>query len=218
LRNNLITGSLTGISCENAEPEIGFNNVFGNSNGNYLNCPAGVGEFVTVNFNNDTSDVFFNFSRDPLYVDAAAGDFRIAQGSHSIDAGDPDNPAGISFSGPRPDIGFFEVVDGVVSVSRRQDAQPSSHRLEQNYPNPFNPGTTIVYEIAGSREVPVRLTIHNSVGQTVRKLITARQAPGRHQIFWPGEDDHARPVASGIYFSRLEINGAVRTRAMILAR
>jgi len=68
LNNNIVTGSSTGISSESSEPEIFYNNVFGNSDGNFLDCPAGVGEMSAVNFNGHASDVFGNISFHPLYV------------------------------------------------------------------------------------------------------------------------------------------------------
>lgn len=302
LHNNLITGSITGISCENAAPQVRFNNVVGNLDRDFLNCPPGVGERTTVNFNNDSCDVFANISFDPFYVNPAEGDFRIGEDSPCVDAGNPANPADFVFSGARPDIGFHEFDGGTLSVEfsyflwrngelvwetasetnnlgfeiqraihsgsqfvviafvpgnsttasprtyhyrdevnsgiyyyrlkqidtdgssrlsavlRVDYAMPRQHTLGQNYPNPFNPSTTIAYEISGAVEMPVRLLIYNGLGQVIRELINTRQLPGRHQVAWAADDALGRPVTSGVYFYRLEINDEIQARQMILVR
>ena len=218
LYDNLITGSSTGISCENGAPEIAYNNVFGNYEGDFINCPTGIGELTALNFNNHPSDASANVSLDPLYLDAAQGDFRIRDDSPCVNAGHPANPAGIAYSGPRPDIGFTEIGDGTSGVDRDAAQLPYTHRLSQNYPNPFNPSTTIQYEISGGTELPVRLSICNETGQVVRELVNGWQAPGTHRVVWGADDDAGRRVASGAYVYRLEVNGEVRSRRMLLVR
>jgi parallel beta-helix repeat protein len=215
--NNIVTGSSAGISAESSEPEIFFNNVFGNSDGNFLDCPEGVGEAVTTNFNGDASDVFSNISLNPVYVNPVNNDFRIGAGSPCIDAGSPQNPGGGLFTGQHPDIGFLES-DGTISEVAAAAPTPAKHALELNYPNPFNPGTTIEYVVGGISAQTVRLVIYNSLGQHVRELIDARQAPGAYQVQWNGENDHDLPVVSGVYFSRLQINNEVHIRKMALSR
>ncbi len=216
--NNIITGSSTGISSESAEPEILYNNVFGNSDGNFLDCPAGVGEMSTVNFNGHASDAFGNISFHPLYVNPAENDFRIGQGSPCIDAGSPDNPAGGTFVGARPDLGFLEFDGAISDVSDGKSTVPEEHALAQNYPNPFNPGTTIDYKVGGTKPQSVQLMIYNSLGQLIRDLINTTQAPGLYQVYWDGKDDFSRAVGSGVYFSRLEVNRESHIRKMILTR
>ena len=218
LYNNIVTGSSTGISSESAAPQIFYNNVFGNSDGNFLDCPAGVGEMSTVNFNGHASDAFGNISFHPLYVNPADNDFRIGQGSPCIDAGSPDNPAGSSFVGSRPDLGFLEFDGAISDVSDRKSTVPEEHALAQNYPNPFNPGTTIDYKVGGTATQSVQLTIYNSLGQLVRELINTSQAPGLYQVYWNGKDGYSRAAGSGVYFSRLEVNKELHIRKMILTR
>lgn len=218
LYNNIVTGSSTGISSESAEPEIFHNNVFGNSDGNFLDCPAGVGEMSTVNFNGHAGDAFGNISLDPIYVNPAESDFRIAQGSPCIDAGSPDNPAGGVFAGSRPDLGFLEFDGAISEVSGGEYAVPEEHALAQNYPNPFNPGTTIEYMVGGSTAQPVRLAIYDGLGRLVRELVDASQAPGPYRVYWNGKDELSRAAGSGVYFSRLKVNKELHTRKMILTK
>lgn len=218
LHNNLITGSATGISCENASPEIRFNDVFGNTQSDFFNCPPAVGVPVTVNFNNDSCDVFANICADPLYTDPASGDFRLGERSPCIDAGNPANPASVVYYGARPDVGYHEFSESTLSVELSHFILPQQHKLRQNHPNPFNPSTTIAYEITGAEETPVRLLIYNTTGQVIRELVNMRQSPGGYQIVWAADDDANKPVAAGLYFYRLEVGDEILARRMILVR
>jgi hypothetical protein len=80
--------------------------------------------------------------------------------------------------------------------------QPFTTRLFPNRPNPFNPATTIALEIGEGGFG--RLTIPNVRGQTGRRLVAETRAAGRHSVRWDGRDDAGRPLASGLYFCRLE--------------
>lgn len=93
---------------------------------------------------------------------------------------------------------------------------PQAFQLEQNYPNPFNPETLIRYTMLEAGDVS--LTIYNSLGQRIRKLVNSYQRAGQHQITWRGGDDKGLPVATGIYFYRLEANGFVSIRKMSLLK
>jgi hypothetical protein len=80
---------------------------------------------------------------------------------------------------------------------------PREFALEQNYPNPFNPSTKFRYNL------PVRaqltLSIFNLAGQEVAKLVDGVQDAGVHEIFWNA--DAAHPMASGVYFYRIDAAG-----------
>ncbi len=99
---------------------------------------------------------------------------------------------------------------------------PASIELEQNYPNPFNATTALVYSLPniGAQPATVRLVVYNSIGQRVTTLIDDRQFPGRHVVYWDGADDSGQPVASGVYFYRLEVSGIdfVKNRKMVLLK
>ncbi len=98
----------------------------------------------------------------------------------------------------------------------REAPLPESFELSQNYPNPFNPTTTIKYflpEVAN-----VELTIVNIMGQTVRTLVSAMQAPGEHAVTWDGRDQSGVPVSSGIYLYRMNAGDFSQTRKMVLMK
>jgi hypothetical protein len=107
-----------------------------------------------------------------------------------------------------------------VSISAPESAEPLI--VEQNYPNPFNATTAIVYSLPniGAQPAPVRLAVYNLLGQQIKSLIDERQQPGRHIVYWDGTDQQGRPVASGVYFYRLEVSGIefVRSGKMILMK
>ncbi len=94
---------------------------------------------------------------------------------------------------------------------------PTHFRLVQNYPNPFNPSTTIKYALPKPAEV--RLTIFNAFGQKIRMLVdNERKEPGTHAVEWDGRNDADVPVATGLYFYKLQTKDYVRTLKMLLVK
>jgi hypothetical protein len=80
-----------------------------------------------------------------------------------------------------------------------------------NYPNPFNPSTRIPFTVggrAGAHAGRVELRIYNVAGARVATLVNENRAPGTYVARWAGRDDAGNPVASGIYFARLTVNGS----------
>jgi hypothetical protein len=73
----------------------------------------------------------------------------------------------------------------------------TSYQLEQNYPNPFNPSTVIRFQLPVSGEVT--LSIYNTNGQLVRKLVAGEMNAGRHTIVWDATNERGERVASGVY-------------------
>jgi hypothetical protein len=92
---------------------------------------------------------------------------------------------------------------------------PDQFALQPNYPNPFNPETILSYDLPQSTRV--QLMVFDLLGQQVRVLVDEEKAAGRYQAVWDGRDRHGQPVASGIYFCRLEAGSfrAIRRMAVI---
>jgi flagellar hook assembly protein FlgD len=88
--------------------------------------------------------------------------------------------------------------------------------LHSNYPNPFNPSTTINFSLPTKAQT--RLVIYNVRGQKVKALLSDTLDCGNHSVVWNGRDDSNRPVASGIYFARLEQSGATKISKMMLMK
>lgn len=91
-----------------------------------------------------------------------------------------------------------------------------------NYPNPFNPATRLPYVVGGpvgGRGVRVELRIYDVTGARVATVVNDAKAPGTYVARWDGRDERARPVASGIYFARLVVDGASPlVRKMVLLK
>ncbi|MGD8395413.1 MAG: FlgD immunoglobulin-like domain containing protein, partial [Candidatus Eiseniibacteriota bacterium] len=86
-------------------------------------------------------------------------------------------------------------------------------------PNPLLRGLSeILFEVpSGARSIDV--AIYDATGRRVRSLASGRLEPGRMRLTWDGREPSGRPVASGIYFVRLAIDGgAVETRRLVVVR
>ncbi len=93
---------------------------------------------------------------------------------------------------------------------------PRVTKLTGNYPNPFNPTTTILFDIA--KDGNAKLEIFNIKGQKVKTLFNEEIKAGSYNIKWHGEDDNHKPLASGVYFSRLTTSEKALTKKMILLK
>ena len=95
--------------------------------------------------------------------------------------------------------------------------EPVSENLTAtNYPNPFNPETTIEMNIPQASQV--RLSVYNLKGQLVRSLVNEHLEAGVYQYVWDGTDSRGNQSASGLYFYRVESEGQVINRRMLLLK
>jgi hypothetical protein len=120
--NNIVVGNRAGIQAGSTfDPNacggclVGYNNLFGNTGGNWLNYPAEYGDLTTTNANGTPADHAMNISTDPLFV--GLDDYHIQSSSPAKDAGTfiegvvpTDDFDGESRMLPI-DIGFDEVLD-----------------------------------------------------------------------------------------------------------
>jgi hypothetical protein len=88
---------------------------------------------------------------------------------------------------------------------------PNTYKLYQNHPNPFNPCTTIDFDLPKACEV--NLKIFNVLGEEVATLLSENLSAGSYSYEW-GASNHP----SGMYLFRLEAEGFVEIRKMILIR
>ena len=113
-----------------------------------------------------------------------------------------------------PDIGAWESPRRapVVGLERQlSNNLPNSYELKQNYPNPFNPVTIIAFDLP--QPCKVTLKIFNLLGEEVTTLLSASLLSGSYKYEWD-----ASGLASGVYLYRLEAEGYVETRKMILMK
>ena len=83
--------------------------------------------------------------------------------------------------------------------------------LSQNYPNPFNPSTKIKFTLP--YQTYVKLSIYNSLGETVTVLTDEILPAGNHEYLW-----NAVNIASGVYYYRLESGNFSRVMKMMLVK
>jgi len=88
---------------------------------------------------------------------------------------------------------------------------PTDYNLGQNFPNPFNPSTNIKFGLPKSSDV--KLKIYDILGNEVSTLINNRLNPGTFEVHWD-----ASRFASGVYFYKLEADGFVQTKRMLLVK
>lgn len=111
--------------------------------------------------------------------------------------------------------------------------------LGQNFPNPFNPTTTIPFAVGDaptcsdqSRIHRVTLRIYNVLAQLVaipilqgtsgnagQPLENVQLGCGQYTAYWNGMYLNSnREVASGVYLYRLEVDGKMLVRKMIVMK
>jgi hypothetical protein len=98
-------------------------------------------------------------------------------------------------------------------------------KLFNNYPNPFNPTTKIKFTVftspfnpspyqgEGNRERLVTLKIYDILGNEIATLVNERKTPGTYEV-----EFNAEGLSSGIYFSKLSVNGNSSLRKMVLMK
>ncbi len=93
---------------------------------------------------------------------------------------------------------------------------PAASRLLPNVPNPFNPQTEIRFELAKAGRA--RVTIFDVTGRKVRTLIDQSMSAGPQARMWFGKDDRGQQAPSGTYYVRLETDGKIDTRKLLLLK
>jgi hypothetical protein len=96
------------------------------------------------------------------------------------------------------------------------DEIPRANRLSQNFPNPFNPSTTIRYDVQARGLVTVK--IFDVSGRLVSTIVNGAKDAGSYSVVWDGTNDGGAPVASGIYFCKMETTGFVAVKKLVLLR
>ena len=85
------------------------------------------------------------------------------------------------------------------------------YELNDNYPNPFNPSTNISYELAAGGFTTLK--IYDMLGKEVASLVNEKQDAGSYIVQW-----NASSFSSGVYFYKLQTNGFIQTKRMILTK
>jgi predicted amidohydrolase YtcJ len=86
----------------------------------------------------------------------------------------------------------------------------------RSYPNPFNSDITIGFQLSDA--VNVRIVIYNTSGQRIRNLLEKDLPAGHHTVKWDATDNRGKPVASGIYFFRIQAGNSVGQNKVVLVK
>ena len=105
---------------------------------------------------------------------------------------------------------------GTIAAANKLIGLPDELQLQQNAPNPFNSQTILSYFLPKSG--PVRLELFSVTGQRVAILHQGPQQAGYHRLRWEAQDDAGHPLASGIYFYRIETTNGILIRKLTLLR
>jgi hypothetical protein len=92
----------------------------------------------------------------------------------------------------------------------------SEYALYENYPNPFNPSTTIKYFVP--EPSLVRLSVVNTLGQTIETLVDEEVQSGEHFIMWNAGANRGMQVPSGSYFYRIHATSLTSDRQFVSER
>jgi hypothetical protein len=112
-----------------------------------------------------------------------------------------------------PSNRFITLVTG---INRTRDF-PYESSLSQNFPNPFNPSTTIRYTVAGIGSqgpgINVKLIVYDVLGEVVATLVNETEMPGEFEVTFD-----ASGLSSGVYIYRLQAEGYVHSRKLLLLK
>ena len=95
--------------------------------------------------------------------------------------------------------------------SRPGNNLPRSFYLEQNYPNPFNPVTRIKYSVPKISYLTIK--VYDVMGREVATVFDGVQQAGNYTAILDGSN-----LTSGIYFYKMETNGFVETKKLVLLK
>jgi pimeloyl-ACP methyl ester carboxylesterase len=100
--------------------------------------------------------------------------------------------------------------------SDNQGNLPPTRGLLGLSPNPFNAMTNIGFSVP--RSARVKLEVFAPNGRKVVTLADQVFAAGAYETPWHGRDQSGRNLASGVYFLRLDIEGYVESRKMVILK
>lgn len=103
-----------------------------------------------------------------------------------------------------------------MDIAASPDVVPTASLLLQPTPNPFNQSTRLGFEL--DRPAEVRLLVYDVLGRRVRSLWSGKLEAGPRHALWDGHDDRGRPLPSGLYVARLEVNDHGFTRKLLLLK
>lgn len=188
MRSNIVAFSRRGVVCDHwRDPVLAYNDVYGNGDGNYIDCLPDTG----------------SISAHPRFVDPENGNYSLAWNSSCIDTGDPDSP--LDPDGSRADMGAFSYDHELYVPDREQIAGEFTLTAS---PNPFNYQVDLRLSVyhRGSAVVAV----HDVRG---RHIVSYNQAvmPGSNALKLTGESLQV----PGVYFVTVEFEESAKVLKLV---
>ena len=161
-------------------------------------------DYATVKYNSEGVEQWSmrydaGFTHDEAYSLAVNSKGEVAVCGYSVGNGTGRDYAVVKYSGT------------TTGVKNNAGVVPSGFSLSQNYPNPFNPSTKINFSIPQSNFVSLK--VFNGIGEEVEELVNQNLSPGNYSI-----DFNASNLSSGVYFYRLNTDGFVQLKKMLLIK
>ena len=164
--------------------------VWGNVDGNYVNCaPA-------------PNDI----SQDPLYCDALDRDLTLRDDSPCL----PENNAWNALIGAYGAGGCGTSVAGGEGVGR-------SFRLHPPFPSPSSGPVVLSYSL-DDPVATVDLDVLSIGGRLVKRFLRLPGTAGAHELTWDGTNEEGLSVASGVYVVRGSTGGRPKYRGVVILR
>jgi photosystem II stability/assembly factor-like uncharacterized protein len=107
--------------------------------------------------------------------------------------------------------GLILAKDSEVGISGENSLAPVTYILSQNYPNPFNAQTVIQYSLPMQSKVSI--DIFDLRGRRIETISEGPRDAGIHRVTW-----NAEGRSSGIYFYRIEADGIIGSKKMVLIK
>jgi hypothetical protein len=159
-------------------------------------------------------DATQQWTADPPFTDGATWNVKLAPA--------PQGDAWLWWEERRGlDLGYGEQsrlarLDILEDTAVGSPAQRPAFHLEAAVPNPFNPRTRLAFSL--DHPGPVRLELFNVTGQRVRILLRGDKPAGRHTLTLEAAGEDGHPLASGLYFVRLETADGQQIQRILLMR
>jgi hypothetical protein len=167
------------VFCDaGSSADLSCSDVFGNAGGDWVGC-------LETQLGQDG-----NFALDPLFCDAAGGNFRIVMNSPCAPA---NSPPGCNL------IGAFPAGCGGVGIA--DIGAPAAGFQLRVVPNPLFTDGQIEWQNDSS--TPIVLKLYDATGRLVSARDLGSVAAGQHSLGWSGTFG-SRNLASGVYFLRFE--------------
>lgn len=103
-----------------------------------------------------------------------------------------------------------------IGINNISETVPDNFMLYQNYPNPFNPVTKIKFDVKAkgkSQKAKIELRVFDIQGKILKEIAGGEFSPGTYEAEFEGFN-----LPSGVYFCRLEADGFLITRKMVLLK